>query len=196
MRLALPLVISLAMFPPWSSLAEGSEKDKDALKEELDELGEADYPDLVAADDESAIIDEFTLLMEDAGIVESAARHRQEIGMSPSAISVITREDIEASGATTFVDLLRTVPGVGVIVSTHAFPATVGRVPWTAENLYFLVLVDGREANIELLGSTPWEAQPISLDDVERIEIIRGPGSSLYGANAVAGVISITTRAI
>ena len=66
---------------------------------------------LVSADDEGEIIDEFALLQEEA-MVESAARHKQEIGMSPSAITVITREDIEASGANGFADLLRLVPGM------------------------------------------------------------------------------------
>ncbi len=58
------------------------------------------------------------------------------------------------------------------------------------------MLVDGREANVETLGQPYWEGQSISLEDCERIEIIRGPGSSLYGANAFSGVISITTRLV
>jgi len=154
-----------------------------------------DYPDLVAADDESDIIDEFTLLMEDA-VVESAARHRQEIGMSPSAITVITRRDIEASGASTIPDLLRQVPGMEVMVTTPFFTAITARLYITNENNHYLVLIDGREVNIELLGQPFWEIQPISPEDIERIEVIRGPGSALYGANALAGVISITTKVV
>ncbi|MBW1810629.1 MAG: TonB-dependent receptor [Deltaproteobacteria bacterium] len=146
-----------------------------------------------SADDEDELTDEFALL-EDADIVESAARHRQEIGMSPSAITVITREQIETSGATSIPDLLRLVPGMDVIIVSPFFTAITSRLFWTYENNLYLVLVDGREANIELLGQAPWEIQPISLGDIERIEIIRGPGSSLYGANAVAGVVSITTK--
>jgi iron complex outermembrane receptor protein len=128
--------------------------------------------------------------------VISAARHEQEIGMSPSAITVITREDIEASGATTIPDLLRLVPGMNVAISSPAFASNTTRLNWTNENNHFLVLVDGREAHLELFGETPWALQPILLDDIQRIEIIRGPGSSLYGANALAGVINISTRAI
>ena len=139
--------------------------------------------------------DEFALL-EEAEIVESAARHKQDIGMSPSAITVITRKDIEASGASTIPDLLRLVPGMDVIVVSASFTAITSRLFWTNENNHYLVLIDGRDASIELLGQVPWDAQPISLDDVERIEIIRGPASSLYGASAMAGVISITTRAV
>jgi iron complex outermembrane receptor protein len=140
-------------------------------------------------------LDEFAFL-EDAGMVESAALHRQEIGMSPSAITVITREDIEASGATTITDLLRIVPGMDVITASPSYSGTSSRMYWTSENFYILVLIDGREANVELMGQAPWGLQPISLDDIERIEVLKGPSSSLYGANAVCGVITITTRII
>jgi iron complex outermembrane receptor protein len=83
-----------------------------------------------------------------------------------------------------------------VMVVSPFFTALTARLYYTNENNHFLVLIDGREANVELLGQPPWEVQPIMVEDIERIEIIRGPGSSLYGANAVAGVISITTRAV
>ena len=139
-------------------------------------------------DEEIDLIDEFTMLQEDA-FVELAARHKQEIGMSPSAVSVITRDDIEASGATSITDLLRIVPGMEVVIATPYFSSISSRLMWTYENNIYLVLVDGREANVELLGFTPFEIQPVSLNDIQRIEIIRGPGSSLYGANAVAGVV-------
>ncbi len=146
-------------------------------------------------DEDSAFMDEFTLLAEEA-VVESAARHKQEIGMSPSAITVITREDIEASGATTITDLLRLVPGMEVVITSPSFSSISTRVDWTFENKNFLVLIDGREVNTELLGYTFFELQPISLQDIKRIEVIRGPGSSLYGANAYVGVVSITTLAV
>jgi iron complex outermembrane recepter protein len=139
---------------------------------------------------------EMELFFTEEETVTSAARHEQEIGMSPSAITVITREDIEASGATSLTDLLRLVPGMNVVYTTPSFTGVTARLNYTNENNHFLVLIDGREANVELLGQPLFEAQPISIDDVERIEVIRGPGSSLYGANALAGVISITTRAL
>ena len=156
---------------------------------------EDDYPDLVSADDTSALMDEFALLAEE-DVVFTAARHEQEIGMSPSAITVVTREDIETSGATTITDLLRLVPGMDVLLISPYFTAITARLYWTNENNHFLVLIDGREANLDSIGQTPWALQPVLLEDIERIEIIRGPGSSLYGANAVAGVVSITTRSL
>ena len=129
-------------------------------------------------------------------MVTSAARHEQEIGMSPSAITVFTREDIETSGANTVPDLLRLVPGMDVITISPAFTGIVSRMYWTNENNLYLVMIDGREMNLELMGEPPWEILPIAMEDIERIEVIRGPGSSLYGPNAVAGVISITTRPV
>jgi outer membrane receptor protein involved in Fe transport len=129
-------------------------------------------------------------------VVYTAARHEQEIGMSPSAVFVITREDIAASGATSITDMLRMVPGMEVVLSTPAFSAITTRNIWSDENNLFLVLIDGREANLEWFGTPLMEPQPILLEDVERIEVIRGPGSSLYGANAMAGVVYITTRPI
>ena len=128
--------------------------------------------------------------------VYTASKHEQDIGESPSAVTVITREDIEASGATTIPDLLRLVPGMDVVLCSPFYTSITARLQWNFENNLFLVLVDGREANLELIGWAPWEIQPISLEEVERIEVIRGPASSLYGANAFAGVVSITTRPV
>jgi iron complex outermembrane receptor protein len=169
-------------------------EEEGTIIDEIDELKEDDYPDLVGVDESGAIMDEFAFLASEASYVESSARHRQDIGMSPSAITVITREDIETSGASTFPDLLRTVPGMDVVIMSPTFASVTARLFWTNENNHFLVLIDGRDVIIELVGQPFWEIQPISMEDVERIEIIRGPGSALYGANALAGVISITTR--
>jgi len=130
----------------------------------------------------------------DENVVVSPAIHNQEIGLSPSAITVLTREDIITSGATAIVELLRQVPGLEVSHLSNWFSSANIRFS-DRGNRYLLVLIDGREANFELLGLTMYGLQPIFVDDIERIEVIRGPGSFLYGANAFAGVVSITTRA-
>ncbi len=145
------------------------------------------------AEEEELFEEEFELL-QDENVVFSASRHQQQIQMSPAAVTVITRGQIETAAALSIVDIFRRVPGIEVITNSPAFTAVCARLPSTYENHLFLVLIDGRQANIELWGQAPWEIQPFSIDDIERIEIIRGPASALYGANAFAGVISITTR--
>lgn len=111
-----------------------------------------------------------------------------------AAVTVFDREDIETSGASTVPDLLRLVPGMDVVTATSFYQSVSSRLPWTDEGSRYLVLVDGREANLEFLGLVPWGILPLSLDDVERIEVVRGPLSSLHGAGALAGIIHITTR--
>ncbi len=149
----------------------------------------------VTEDEEMELIDEFAFL-EDAGMVELSARHRQEIGMSPSAVTVLTREDVEASGATNLPDLLRLVPGMDVAISSPSQTSLSSRLYWTNGNHYYQLLIDGRDAMFEMIGQVPWQAEIISLEDIERIEIVRGPASSMYGASALAGVVSVTTRLV
>ncbi len=171
-----------------------ADESEDALDQELSGLEEDDFPDLVSVDETGGIMDELDFL-QDSEMVELAARHRQDIGWSPSAITVLTREDIDTTGASLITDLLRQVPGFEIVNLSPFFPSVSGRLIWNYENNTHLVLIDGTEFNMEVLGFAPWGLLPISLEDVERIEVIRGPGSSLYGANAMAGVINITTRA-
>jgi outer membrane receptor for ferrienterochelin and colicin len=149
---------------------------------------------LVAQEDEG-IEGEFALL-EDAlaaDEVESASKHRQSIFWSPSAITVLNRDDIRNSGATTLADLLRRVPGFDVYETKYSYPLVGARALTDESNNLVLVLVDGRETIAELTGITFWSGLPFDLEEVERIEVIRGPGSTLYGANAFAAVLNITT---
>jgi iron complex outermembrane recepter protein len=150
---------------------------------------------IASGQDESGLEDEFALLEEELATdeIESASKHRQSIFWSPSAITVLQREDIRASGATTIADLLRRVPGFDVYEMKPSLPLVGARALTEHSNNLVLVLVDGREALIELTGFPIWSAMTIDLEDIERIEIIRGPGSTLFGANAFAGVINITT---
>jgi iron complex outermembrane receptor protein len=141
------------------------------------------------------IDDEFALLEEElaADEVRSASKHRQSIFWSPSAITVLTREDIRSSGAATLSDLLRRVPGFDVYEAKCSYPLVGARALTDESNNLVLVLVDGREIVAEFIGITLWSALPFDLEDIERIEVIRGPGSTLYGANAFTAVLNITT---
>jgi iron complex outermembrane receptor protein len=134
------------------------------------------------------------LLFQEIPEVVTAAKELQPITESPSAVSVITADDIERSGVTNLPDLLRTVPGLDVMEATASdFNITARGFNRLLANK-MLVLVDGRSVYQDMLGVTLWETLPLVLDDIERIEIVRGPGSTLYGANAFSGVINIITK--
>src|SRR5712691_5656239 len=113
---------------------------------------------------------------------------------SPVAIYVITGEQIRRSGATSIPEALRLAPGVEV-ARIDANKWSIGiRGFGTRFSRGVLVLIDGRTVYSTLLAGTYWEVQDTMLDDVDRIEVIRGPGVTIWGPNAVNGVISIITR--
>ena len=127
-------------------------------------------------------------------VVVSAAKHQQDIAEAPSATSVITRDQIENSYCTDVICLLRLIPEVDVRRTTPIFPTVGARTMNDVTTDKALVIVDGREINNDFYGFPFWGSLPIHLEDIERIEIVRGPGSSLYGANAHSMVVSIITR--
>lgn len=140
-----------------------------------------------------ALAAEFQLLqVED--VVVSAAKRTQSVTEAPAAIYVLTRDDIEAFGYTSMADLLRFVPGVQVYRINESTPLVGVRGFADESNNLVLFLQQGRELNVELFGSAFLENQAITLDDVERIEVVRGPGSALYGANAFSGVVQIIPK--
>jgi iron complex outermembrane receptor protein len=125
--------------------------------------------------------------------VVSAAKFSEPIGDAASAISVITGDMIRRSGVTTLPDALRLAVGVSVgrdgqawAISARGFQAS------TANKM--VVLVDGRSVYTQLFSGVFWDAQDLVLADVDRIEVIRGTGGTLWGANAVNGVINIVTK--
>lgn len=126
--------------------------------------------------------------------VTTVSKRVQPLTDSPAAIYVITSEEIKRSGATSVADVLRLAPGVEVAklnASTWAISIR-GLNSMYSHNL--LVLVDGRSIYSPLYGGVYWDAVMPMLEDIERIEVIRGPGASLWGVNAVNGVINIISR--
>lgn len=124
----------------------------------------------------------------------SVTRKPQRRQDAPAALYVITREDIRRSGVRTIPDALRMVPGVHV-ARVDANKYAVGIRGFTARlSRAIMVNIDGRNVYTPFSAGVQWEEKDILLDDVERIEVIRGPGGTLWGANAVNGVINITTR--
>jgi iron complex outermembrane recepter protein len=127
--------------------------------------------------------------------VTSVSRQKQRIADAPAAITVINQEDIQRSGITNLPDLMRLVPGMDV--------ARVDANKWLVDargnfsGLFaddLLVMMDGRTLYSPLFGGVFWDQQDYILQDLQRIEVIRGPGATLWGSNAVNGVINITTK--
>lgn len=126
--------------------------------------------------------------------VISVSRMPQKLSEVASAIQVITNEDIRRSGATNIPEALRLAPNLQVsqLNSTAWVISARGFNTVFANKL--LVLIDGRSVYTPLFGGVIWDLQSVLLEDVDRIEVISGPGGSLWGANAVNGVISIITK--
>lgn len=135
--------------------------------------------------------------------IVSASKKAESSFDSPLSASIITKDEIEKSGATTIEELMRMVPGFIVRETTNGNfdvhirgndNAPPGSYIYNATNQMTLIMIDGRKVYNQMNGGTLWETLPVSLTDIESIEIIRGPSAALYGPNAVTGVINIITK--
>ncbi len=127
-------------------------------------------------------------------VVSTVARQESTVGRSAAAVFVITQDMIRRSGANNIPDVLRMAPGVEV--------ARIDANKWAISirgfnSLYaskLLVQIDGRAVYTQFFSGVFWDAHMVPLEDIERIEVIRGPGATVWGANAVNGVINIITK--
>jgi iron complex outermembrane receptor protein len=115
--------------------------------------------------------------------VTSVSRKAEPLGRTAAAITVITPEDIRRSGATTIPELLRLVPGLDVArFNAGSWAISARGFNSTAANK-LLVLIDGRTVYSPLFSGTFWEIQDLLLEDIARIEVVRGPGATLWGGS-------------
>jgi len=135
--------------------------------------------------------------------IESASKQDELLLDAPLSASVVNRVDIERAGCTSLMEALRLVPGMIVREETNGnydiHLRGMDNVPPNApfdiaSNTTTLVMIDNRPVYSYLRGGTFWETLPVALNDVEKIEVVRGPSAALYGPNAVNGVINIITR--
>src|ERR1700693_4730263 len=149
-----------------------------------------------AAQSQQSVPDVTALSMEDLMNIQvtSVSKRTQKVADAAAAIFVITQEDLRRSGATSIPEALRLVPGLEV--------ARIDENKWAIGSRGFngrfddklLVLIDGRSVYTPLFSGVYWNVQDVMLEDIDRIEVIRGPGATLWGANAVNGVINIITK--
>ncbi|GAX60981.1 tonB-dependent receptor [Candidatus Scalindua japonica] len=147
-------------------------------------------------DETASIQEEIRWLKAESFLMEvsSVSKKTEKLFDSPAAIYVITKENIRRSGAASIPELLRMVPGLQV--------AQIDANKWAITSRGFnarfvtklLVLIDGRTVYSPLLAGVYWDVQNYLMEDLERIEVIRGPGGTLWGANAINGVINIITK--
>lgn len=126
--------------------------------------------------------------------VSSVSRSAQPLSRTPAAITVVTNEQIRRCGARNLPDVLRTVPGLSVAQIRAGTWAVSARGQTSEFANKMLVQIDGRPIYNNIFAGTYWDINPVPLEDIDRIEVIRGPGATVWGANAVNGVINIVTK--
>jgi len=184
-RLVLSLIICLGLaFPRLSPPARAAEEDILDLGTELET---EEWKEKVEKK-----FEEMPLEPEDYSV--AGTKHPQRLSQAPSAITVLDEKDIRAYRVSSLEELLRIIPGLDMAIITPADKQVGIRGFYPIGSNTVLVLVDGREVNVTFIGGVFWNLLPITVDDIKKIEIIRGPGSALYGANAYSGVINIITK--
>jgi len=126
--------------------------------------------------------------------ITSVSKKAEPLSKAAAAVYVITNEDIRRYGATTIPEALRLAPNLQVArVNAHDYAITARGFNSTTANK-LLVMIDGRSVYTPLFSGVFWDVQDVMLEDIDRIEVISGPGGTLWGSNAVNGVINIITR--
>jgi iron complex outermembrane receptor protein len=165
---------------------EGADKGKAKSDSEKEEDTRPDVPSIEPTEEE--------LLIERRGTVSTASRRPQELSRSSAATTVITAQEIRESGAQRITDLMRSVAGVNVTRFSVDDVMVNVRGLNTPGHSSLMLLIDGRPVQMEFFEITLWEHLPVVLETIEKIEVVRGPASPTYGANAFSGVINIITK--
>ncbi|MCU4156007.1 TonB-dependent receptor [Carboxylicivirga sp. A043] len=209
LRIKYITVLLVSLFLGINTMAQEGEKSltkEKILSMTTEELSALDLDDLMAAIDivgVSSLEELYELLLNKD--VTSASKSEESLFDSPLSTTVLSHEQIIASGATSIEEALRLVPGVIVREKTNGnydvhirgndnLPAK--NMLLYSENMNTLVMINGRPVFNYSHGGTLWETLPVSFEDIDRIEVVRGPASALYGPNALSGVINIITQNI
>ncbi|MGE0591699.1 MAG: TonB-dependent receptor plug domain-containing protein [Vicinamibacterales bacterium] len=127
-------------------------------------------------------------------VVVSASRSEQQLVNAPATVSVVTAETIENAPATNMGDLLRTVPGLNVSQTSARDINLTARGATNTLATSQLALVDGRSVYLDFFGMVMWDFMPTNPGEIRQIEVIRGPASAVWGANAMSGVVNVITK--
>ncbi len=139
-----------------------------------------------------------TFVMRTGGLTElivvTASRLETPLINAPATMSVVTEDQIEASPAQSYADLLRSVPGLNVVQTSARDINVTSRQATSTLATSQLALLDGRSIYLDFFGFIGWDFLPVNFDEIKQIEVIRGPASAVWGANAQTGVINILTK--
>ena len=127
-------------------------------------------------------------------VVVSASKVEQQLVNAPAAVSVVTTETIQNSPATNIGDLLRAVPGLNVSQTSARDVNITTRGATSTLSTSQLALMDGRSVYLDFFGMVMWDLLPTNSNDIKQIEVIRGPASAVWGANAMSGVVNVITK--
>jgi outer membrane receptor protein involved in Fe transport len=127
-------------------------------------------------------------------VVVSASRSEQQLVNAPAAVTVITNQTIQNSPATNMGDLLRAVPGINVTQASARDVNFTTRGATSTLATSQLALVDGRSIYLDFFGMVMWDLVPTNMNEIRQIEVVRGPASAVWGANAMSGVVNVITR--
>ena len=202
--------IILLMFMAISTMAQENKKDlrkiskEEVLQMTIEDLSVYDLDELMQLMNitgASSLEELYELLLNKN--VTSASKSAESLFDSPLSTTVLSYDEINASGATSIEEALRLVPGVIVREKTNGNydvqirggqNMPMNNMMLYAENTTTLVMIDGRPVFNYGMGGILWETLPVSLGELDRIEVVRGPSSALYGPNAVNGVINLITK--
>lgn len=127
-------------------------------------------------------------------VITTATKRKSSVRKAPAVATVITADEIRSMGARDITDVLKTVPGFGVSINVSGGYMFEVRGIRTAENEKILFMIDGHRMNTPFWGSGTGEFNMLSVENIKQIEVIRGPGSALYGANAFVAAVNIITK--
>jgi iron complex outermembrane receptor protein len=127
-------------------------------------------------------------------VVVSASRSEQALINAPAAVTLITSQTLESSPGSNMGDLLRSVPGINVTQTSSRDVNFTTRGATSTLATSQLALVDGRSIYLDFFGMVMWDLVPTNLNEIKRIEVVRGPASAVWGANAMSGVVNVITK--
>lgn len=142
----------------------------------------------------STDMEEMLLFFEEKDLIVTATKHPQRLQEAPAIATVITADEIKKMGARDLVDVLKTLPGIGITKGYFGLEEIEVRGIKTVYSEKVKLLIDGHSVNTNANGNATWAFGDLALDNVKRLEVIRGPGSALYGSSAFSGVINVITK--